>query len=134
MRRAKPAPAGGRERSEAPPSAPVSAWLRPGAAAMDDSHPLVRELEDGLAAAAEALAVGASVSDGVLGHPVSLIHGAADCQATRARGASPAAPTSTRPVTGDTLAPAKWAGDHVVAVWRRDEADRLVCAWQLAPR
>ena len=26
------------------------------------------------------------------------------------------------------------AGDHVVAVWRRDEADRLVCAWQLAPR
>ncbi|KAA0174316.1 hypothetical protein FNF27_04108 [Cafeteria roenbergensis] len=43
---------------------------------MDDSHPLVRELEDGLAAAAEALAVGASVSDGVLGHPVSLIHDA----------------------------------------------------------
>ena len=52
----------------------------------------------------------------------------------RRSGASPAAPTSTRPVTGDTLAPAKWAGDHVVAVWRRDEADRFVCAWQLAPR
>ena len=38
----------------------------------------------------------------------------------RRSGASPAAPTSTRPVTGDTLAPAKWAGDHVVATVDRE--------------
>lgn len=50
----------------------------------------------------------------------------------RRSGASTASPTPTRAVTGDMVAPAKRTGDHVVAVWHRDEADRLVCAWQFA--
>jgi hypothetical protein len=43
---------------------------------MDDSHPLVRELESGLADAAAALNSADLSESGALGTPVSLIQGA----------------------------------------------------------